>query len=360
MFTFPAGMLSVRNGNYASITNGSTSLLQASSGAVFTLAIPWWVPAGTTRVRARLCSRISLTGVGNIAISGCALAIGTSNGSGDFSSAPTVYGVGGTGTVTIPASGAFYVSPWTSVTRGADGKVLVSYSVPSASAINYDTMPVGFSNLAGVSVSAYPLSGMSASAFNVATLVLDIESPAGRYCVLGDSIAIGFGASDLKNGAYQLLQTTGGKVCATAAVGGVKLQDYADYATKTWLWDYVDVSGSKVIIQAAVNDLGTRNLVQLQGDFTTVVNRLRGLGAVKIIAPTITPSTTYLAGNAVRVSYNAWLATLPLGIFSAPDVAAAVQNPSDHSLLEPTYTPDGLHLNNAGNLAYYTVLNAGI
>lgn len=360
-FTIPFGFEKRASGLYSTIMNGSTSLLQASSASAWQIAVAWWVPPATSQVRIRLCSRISQTGVGNVALSGCALAIGTHNGSGDFSSAPTVYGVGGTGSVTIPASGAFYTSPWTSVSRGSDGKVLVSLSTPAGSAINYDSMPTGWSNLSAASVSAYPLSGTTASPYNIATWVLDVQNPVGRYAVLGDSIALGFGASDLKNGAYQLLQTTAGKTVATMAVGGVKLQDYAAYATKTWLWDYIDVAGSKVILEAGVNDLGTRTLGQMQADFTTVVGHLRALGATAIYAPTITPSTTYNAGDAVRVSYNSWLQTLPLGINGSPDVATAVYNgPGDPSHLNPAYTPDGLHLNDAGNAAYYTPLNAGI
>jgi len=89
------------------------------------------------------------------------------------------------------------------------------------------------------------------------------------------------------------------------------------------------------------NDItNSRTLEQIQGDFATWVSKVREYGVVPY-ATTITPKPTASANSgvdggsaissaqeAVRIPYNEWLRTLPLGIAGCFDVAAAVEDPA--------------------------------
>jgi len=343
---------------YSAIINGSAFTNNPATANPFQFALPWWVPPSTTRFRVKAASRETLSGAGGAAITGVFFAIGPSNGAGGFASPPVQVGP-----VTIPAGGKLFVGPWMTTAPGADGKVLVSYFLPSGSEIFYNFQVVGFATYnATTATSAYPLDPTLAAspAFNVISIFLDVDNPGAHYTVIGDSISVGMGSSDLKNCTYQLLQTTDGIPCATAGIGGAMLFDYLQSA-ETWFVDYMNVTGSKIIIEAGINDLGVRTLSQLKDDFGNLCAYLRSKGATRIVAQTTTPSTLKHAFDADRVAYNTWKQTLPAGIAACADVAAAVQDPGDHSLLNPAYdSGDGVHPNDAGYLAMLPVVAAAL
>lgn len=121
---------------------------------------------------------------------------------------------------------------------------------------------------------------------------------------------------------------------------------------------------TSAIIQLGRNDItNSRSLVNLQDDFTTVAGWLQAYG-VKVFATTITPKplTTADAGldggssvsapqETIRIDYNTWLKTLPVGIRGCFDVAATVEDsgrPGYFTPSNPAISTDLTHLTATG------------
>lgn len=345
----------VTDSPYGTLINCSTPFLNSSTAADYQIALPWWVSPTATRVKVKIYNRDSLSGTGTTAIAGVELAVGTSDGAGDFASAPEVIPA-----IEIPADGDPYVSDWIDITRGSDGKILIAYSVPASSSTYYNTQTAGVANFSASGVSAYPLSGVSTATYSVLFVALEVDDPGDRVIVVGDSLAIGLGVSNINASAYQKLQTEEEVTCGVVAIGGVKLQDYAN-AGKPWLLDYALFEGATVIIEAGINDLGTRTLGQMQADYEVLVDLVREAGAIKIVAQTITPSAYYVAGDATRVNFNAWLMGLPLDIDAVADVASELEDPMDSTQLLATYdSGDHIHWSDAGHAAALPIIVAAL
>lgn len=130
---------------------------------------------------------------------------------------------------------------------------------------------------------------------------------------------------------------------------------------------------TSAVIQLGRNDVSaSRTLVNMQTDFTTIATALQAYG-VNVFATTITPkpSTTADSGldggssinageEAVRVPYNAWLMTLPVGIKGCFDVATAVGDPARVGYFRPNnpaISTDLTHLTATGIALAQAVVN---
>ncbi len=341
-------------GVYTSVANGSNLQANPSTGGNFLIGLPIAVPADAQQVRLRIFNRLSLLGTGTTAVTGVALAIGKSNAGGtDFQEAPTIFSG-----ITIPADGDYYLTDWFTPEIGSNGKIFISYCIPAGSSVFYDPLPAGFIRYDAPTVSAYPLTGVAAATNVMMEVNVEIDGYQPRYTVLGDSISVGYGTSNIDYCCWRLLQTQEGVVTAIGGTSGGALHDYVD---DPWLSDWINVAGSHVIIELGVNDLnGTQTLQDMKDNYEAIVATVLLAGALDVRGVTVVPSTTYHAQDSIRVAFNTWLLTLPAGILSVADVATAVQDPGDHSYQAPSLTADGLHLNDAGHAVMLPVILASL
>lgn len=179
-----------------------------------------------------------------------------------------------------------------------------------------------------------------------------------RVClVIGDSIyePITGGNSTLApaslwRGPAQVWAAGHNRLLVNMSLAGITLQNFAaDPASDNvaaYIWNRQDLTGytiDEVLITAGSNDFSQngRSLLQMQADVLTIVNRLRTMG---ISAPVY--MGTLLArgatGDAVRVSYNEWLAALPSFCAGVIDFDGAMRGTTAQNLVDQ-YTPDGIH-----------------
>lgn len=142
-----------------------------------------------------------------------------------------------------------------------------------------------------------------------------------------------------------------------AARGGAATVDLRNSAS--WEWTRI---GTDVTPDCAVIDLGTndcqqgRALTTYQQYYGEIVALLRSrFGAnLPIYGSTVPPrnfatDTTGNANEALRISYNTWLRSLPLGLAGILDFDKALRDPANERQLLALYAgPDGLHITRQG------------
>jgi hypothetical protein len=141
------------------------------------------------------------------------------------------------------------------------------------------------------------------------------------------------------------------------AVGG----ETTDTMDARWATDITPlaVNCKYAVIQGGINDIATgRALIDIQASITSMVNKATSDGLTPVVF-NCTPTSTIAADGtmeAKRVALNAWIAaTFPMYV----DIATAVANPANQSVLNPAWVGDGVHYTAAGKrIAGYAAAGA--
>ena len=346
-----------------------------AGGSVF--AIPIWIPPDVTVVRVRLQ---------NMAYNESAyadrtanLAIGTNN-NGDFAAAPTEYPgitIGGV----VP-----YVSAWTPVTRGGDGKILIAVSAPAASAIQASSSINYTGRLVTGTETVYPLGGATAMISTFPYLLqVEYDTTVRRVVVIGDSISIGYNAywdvPGLGASPYYGLSLDHGYATYVYGASAARMYNYADDVQSEMSASFGQtrqdlaavIRGAVVVVEAGINDVqyatvagGTTCYQSYKIMVEKLVTWLRALDAYKIIFETYSAASSYEgAHGAARVQFCDWIATLPFGIDAIIDRDEALSTPprTAGAIMNPALdSGDGVHPNAAGEAileaAAYAVISS--
>jgi lysophospholipase L1-like esterase len=335
----------------------------ASLGIDLVYLVPAWIPSDVTQVRVWISNCDMLSGAHpSTAITGVDLAIGTSDGSFDFSGSATDYS-----NVTIPGNCIPYRSPLTSVTRGADGQILIAYNVPSGSDVFTEN------NIAGTqrcdsTLQVDPIPGGCASqADGTLAIGLEYNTASTRVVVLGDSIIRGYcsGTPVGFSGTawYQLGPDSGYAVSTWGAVQQT-LAGFSEW-TKPWMFDGAVIAGAHVFVEAGLNDLPLdTSFKDYQAHIGKMVSTLRAMGAASVYLQTKTPNAAYGANEADRLIENSWLRLSPWGVDGIIDADLALDPTATGSLSATACgggtcdCGDGTHLSAAANTAIQTLLEA--
>lgn len=326
----------------------------ATAGSKATYIKPFFVPSDVNEVTVRIANR-RFDGGGSTEAITTDIAIGTSNGAGGFIGSPTVY----TAQV-IPGDGSILTLPTTSVVRGSDGKILIAYYVAAGAVVSFAAQTYhGWYVLNSNSVNPLgsPLTQNPSPAF---WNHVEYATARRRFVVLGDSISVGCTSSNplsvgFEVASWYLIGTENDYSVSVEGLPGGTLAEFANPGGYPYLWDEPLVANSEIAIELGVNDLNG-GASAMQANLTTIVNRLRSLGAGAIRANTIAPQVSYPGTEVARLAYNSWLMANNLLLDGICDLAAqqnvgGLASNSDASVLHAAYSSDGTHLSTAGQAA---------
>lgn len=352
--TLPVGLLTPSSPPplfRASVSSISTK--SSITGGPYTVAYSKWVPPDVTSVKVRIRNISYNNGANAGASFSSDIAIGKSNGTitPAFNGTPVQYAG-----QTIPGNGTEYVSADTAVTRGSDGKVVVSLTIPPSTFFYFEDLaaPTTGWYYNSATATAFPLPALTSSSFSFLTVSFDYRSNAKKIVVLGDSLSEGKAITKTARWA-ELLETSGGYAVYNGGSVGSKLEDWADPA-KTWLTDLQINSGATAIIALGTNDsIAVLPLAQMQAHFQTIVANVLAAGVTRVIAMTIAPGAL---NNCTRsTDFNTWLLAGVSGVTSVLNTVTLLRSIGDPCTLAPAYAaPDGEHHTDAADLLYYNSL----
>ncbi|MDI9903817.1 hypothetical protein QM716_28530 [Rhodococcus sp. IEGM 1409] len=356
------------------------SVPSSGTATSFGARVPIMLPVDTTRWRVRMRNYNGYNAAnGSQPLTGSRIAVGKhalnalGNSSGVFT-APTVRTVHNTA-FTIPNTTSWWTSPW--ITAPADQMTanepyLLGWSATSTA-----------QQIAGGIGEAWLFTGSGADATDATKtngtmgtgnsthgcpldIVIEYECTTARPALLGvgDSIMEGLTgytgtsfASSLSVPWYQSYLHQWANSCGAVAV------NLAQWGTTTsqWLptvtdrWSRADLTNGKfagAVIALGSNDASASvPLATYQANMALIVGKVRALiepGApiylVNVIGRNFsgTPET-------LRVSYNDWLATCPLGVKGVIDAAGSMTTPGFTPTMMAHLTMDGVHPNMTGN-----------
>lgn len=272
-----------------------------------TFAFPVWLPPDVTQVRLHI-GNFDVTGTQGAInpATGVDVAFGTSNGLGGYSGAPTKYLSN-----TIPADGSYYTTPWTAVTRGGDGKVIIALAIPTGRDLMGTVTGVTWGVRSTSTASVDPLpGGMSGNISMPYTMHLEYITSAKRVVVLGDSLAVGYTTDNSVTIEQDAFYKTGpdyGYSVDDSGIPNTTLAQWSD-PTRPHYVDQQIYSGAYCIIEVGVNDIGTgTTLTQYQNLVLAKAASLKAAGAFKVFVMTPTYIVAYAAEEAVRQTVLTWL-----------------------------------------------------
>lgn len=113
---------------------------------------------------------------------------------------------------------------------------------------------------------------------------------------------------------------------------------------------------SHVVILAGTNDVsGLTPAATIEANLQSMYTAAHNAG-IKVIAVTITPRTTTGPQLTIQQAVNTWIKTTATNVDYVVDPYVTLADPSNPTVLLPTYTTDGLHMTVSG----YTVLGTYI
>ena len=361
---FVNNLLGVGGNNRSQLSGTMTAI---TPGIALTWKIRIWLPPDITQFRLRLSSRDMLGGTGGTgAVNGVNVAVGTSNGvlpQYSITGAPQVFL-----NQNIPVASTELILPFITlvqVPRGVDGCIVILVGVPNQQ-YEFETA-IGWGFRSDGTTQVNPDPGGFAAASNIGpTIAVEYVAPAGRkrLLVFGDSISRGNGNPPGTPPGYDksftyLMGPDHGVVAALLGANNLTLAKLAQAATDPNAWDQTNFRGATFANEAGINDLTSLTFVQYQETYGTLINNARANGAAKVILFTITPSTTFIANDALRVQVNGWLRTLPYNIDGLVDADTLLNNAgAGHpEQLNPIYDcGDGTHWNAAAHSVIEGVL----
>ena len=328
-------------------------------GFPFTVAFAEWIPPDVSSVQIRFGTRGMGASAAFPSKDGCKLAVGTHDGNYGYAGAPVVVDP-----FTLPAGGVDYISVPLPVTRGADGRILAVVAIPTGTQTGYlsgGTPAQRFGRCNSAVAQVNPLPAL-VDCSNPLCFKVVYSTHARRLVVLGgDSIAAGFHAR-YEYGAFRSLGPLGGIAVDNRARNGYRLDGLVTDAD-VYIFDDARVEGAAdVWIALGTNDLhGVMTLETMQANALRAARNLTGRGATKVYFSTVPPSVfvTSTGNEPNRTAYNAWLKTLPTGIYGVADLDPLLQ--SAPGVLNPIYDfGDGTHWNEAGQQAVAPVILAAL
>lgn len=260
---------------------------------------------------------------------------------------------------TIKADGTETVSAVVPITRGTDGRVVVSYTIPTGKVMFYNdegATGLGWYMNNTSAASAYPLPTMTSNEYVMMTVRLEYDTIAKRVIQVGDSLSEGkLVARESRWGT--LLQTSGGYAVDDTGLQGSTLVDWTN-GSKLWLRSLQVYGGATAVIELGTNDsIGSLPLAGMESNFQTLVSYLQGQGVTRIVALTIAPGAS---NNCTRsTDFNTWLLAGVSGVYAVVDTVPLLRSVGDPCLLDPSMkTADNEHWTALANSTVYTAVVA--
>jgi hypothetical protein len=259
---------------------------------------------------------------------------------------------------TVPGNGTeLNIGTFTPV-RGADGKIVLVFSVPAGTAF-----AIGGGQSYGVSFNGtttiFPLPGSWTGGTNPLAeywISLSFQTSRRRIVVHGDSISQGAPGPGFEGSAWYQLGPKKDLAMLFSSAGGSGLTQRVNPGTYPELFTDWTIEGNDHFIECLVNSLAG-GVAQFESKFTTFVNYLRTNGAVHIYSQTVAPQSAIPGVETVRTTVNAWLLANSLGLDGVVDIDLALRDPSAPTQLLPAYdVGDHLHWTAAGHNAAYAVI----
>lgn len=309
--------------------------------------LPVWVPSDVARLDAVCFANRYHAGSAVGAVASFSAAICTSNGSGACSGSMTTI----LSSVTIPADGNFKCSTGQNITRGSDGKVLLSYNIP-ANGTTVATQPnVIYGQFASATATVNPLpGGLAQNTSQVYQIYVEYHSAKRKLTILGDSIAAG----------YATASTAGWENSWPIKLGRDKdwaVSDYGAPGATAFNWtdddnypNFIDtalIRGGDVILAVGTNDLGA-GVDALKSHISVLYRKVMARGAGRIYGVTIPPCAAFSGSNAARVSVDNWMRLVPFDFVYVIDFDAALDPSATNSLPAGNDSGDGCHPNTTG------------
>lgn len=239
----------------------------------------------------------------------------------------------------------FNVSNFTATARNITTGFEITHTISNA--IIYPTTDLSRSGKAGY-YAIYPISG------NVNVTLFSCESTEttnADYCVVGDSITERYAATSLANSYQGRLKSALGGRWVTFAGGG-------NYTTEILnsIDQIIRLNPLNVILFISTNDFanGSRSLVDVQTDYSSIVSQLENAGINVILCENI-PRT-----GQDFTTWNSWLSSnFTNKLIQWYDVMG---NPQGSTTINSAYYVDTVHPNNDGfeqmaNIALTEILN---
>lgn len=321
-----------------------------SYGTPQTFVIQPFIPDDVTQVRIRMRNMTYDAGVDRGDVTGVSIGIGTSDGNFNYSGSPTVYSG-----VTIPGA-SDYVSAWTTVARGSDGRIVIAYTVPASTTVaqtignNYKAMVVSGT----AQVNPIPAGTPGTEGTLCYYLCLEMQTSKRKVVIIGDSIVAGYTTYFDRPGlgecyGYGLAIDHSRYSVDAHGINGSQLNSYADTSGHAWMTYSQNFLDAYVVIEAGVNDLPVKTLSDYQANIAAMISFLQTAGARKIIWQTIMPQTVYAGVDTLRQQVNSYINSGVSGIDAVFDASTIMQNPADHTVLNPPWDADGIHPNITGH-----------
>jgi hypothetical protein len=317
----------------------------AANQAVYVL--PVWVPSDVTRLDAVCFANRYHAGSAVGAVASFSAAICTSNGAGACSGAMTTI----LSSVTIPGDGNFKCSTGQNITRGSDGKILLSYNIP-ANGTTVATQPnVIYGQVAAATATVNPLpGGLAQNSSQIYQIYVDYHSAKRKLTILGDSIAAG----------YATASTAGWENSWPIKLGRDKdwaVSDFGAPAATAFNWsdddtypNFIDtaaIRGADVVLALGTNDLSA-GLDVIKSHLSILYRKVMARGANRVYGITVPPCAAFSASNATRVSVNNWQRLIPFDLVYVIDFDAALDPSATNSLPAGNDSGDGCHPNTTG------------
>jgi hypothetical protein len=332
-----------------------------------TMVTAVWVPADVTAVRIRMNNN-DQTGVVGIApdATGVGLAIGASDGNYGYAGDPNVINDGTVGGgITVPGNDdPDYVTDWLPVMRGADGKMLVVFSIPSGQHIKTNSAAATLYNgkRSQVVAQVEPLPALIDSGSTAFTVRVEFQrTTAPRFIFIGDSLVLGYdipGLPGLETTYGYLLGPSKGWAVDLCAVPGATNTDWNNPARP--FSTGMLFGGTIAVSDLSINDLPTlagANDAAKAADFLTRVSlrssQMKASGCSKFVQFTLAQNAAYVAQDSIRLLINsALVAGGVTGVDEVVDVATLIAS------LPAPLLPDGTHWTQATHVAVSSLCGA--
>ena len=268
---------------------------------------------------------------------------------------------------TLAQDGTEWVSGWLTVPDLTDGghvAVGAAWSGGAGTAMLHRLTGGGWTNTDPAQVASPSVAGWTwETTLTPLHCWIEAEVPARVPVIVGhgDSITCGTGAGVAVEGSWLSRHafSEGGIPLHLAASGSnMSMWGAAGTAWGTYPGIDLDRVADAVISTMGQNDLSTDiTLATLQARHADMMAALRTrFPAQPVYLGEITPSNKAAAQEQIRRDFNAWRATLPHGERGVIEWAVALSTGGLNEDMDPSYTVDGLHPNDAGYAVMVTQL----
>ncbi len=273
------------------------------------------------------------------------------------------------GDVTIPGNGNYYYSPWITdpalqFDKGVEYLIGIGFTLAS------QAMKTTIGQCWRWTTAAAALNPATTGGTVPAGIPLDFQieyevatdTHDSAWLVIADSILEGVTGPQgtaVSNVVPQPIHTCPPQRWAEAnnilvqniAMAGITAAVFGQPATYPEFWTRQDMVQSQldgILISLGSNDASSsRTLAQFQADMTAIVQKVRALAGYEapLYLGTVMPRNALTtAQNNLRIAYNDWIKTLPLGAAGFVDFDQVMRSGgTSTTALQPAYTNDNIH-----------------